>query len=319
MSAPVRTVDDYLSRLRDVLPPGRADSVVAEVNSLIQDRLEDQGAEKPTVEDTQRALDALGPPEALASALLGGGTHVDYATQRAFTRMLAVVFAGHLLLAIVLTAIDAGAALVPGLIGALPRSSLWSTVCGIVGIFFVDVGFLGVTFLLLGRQRVPEILHRFRLEMPGTRRDAVLSLVLLALIAVIFNVSGFRDALFAVGRPETRAPILSPELLALLPVANVVLLLFALRHVLLLIAGGERVSGLAVDGFASLGGAVLAVLVMTRDQLVRIPVSTSLSQHQAEVFSDLLFRVMLVVCFVAALLLVTRFVKRVLRIRQLAS
>jgi hypothetical protein len=248
---------------------------------------------------------------------VGHATTIDYATQRAFQRMLAVLFAGHLLVAIVLTAAGAGTALVPGLVGSLPRDSWAATACGVLGIFLVDVGLLAVLFVLLGRHRAPEILQRLRLELPGTRRDAALSLVLLGLLAVLVNVPSVRDALFAVGRGATRAPILAPELVALVPWVDVMLALFALRHVVLLASGGERPLAVALDALASLSGAVLAALVMTRRALVLIPGSASLSREQAEVFSDLLDRVVLVVCFVAALLLVTRFVKRLLRLKDL--
>jgi len=315
-----KAVEAYLARLRDVLPDEKADLVVSEVSALIQDRLEQDGPGPATEEGTARALAALGRPEVLASAITGEeGGPFDAATRRAFTRMLAVAFAGHLLLSIVLTVVGADAKLVPGLVGALPRTSWLHMTLGVLGIFFVDVGFLVVLFKCLGRDRVPAILHHLRLEMPGSRRDAGLALVLVALLAVLLNVASFRDALFAVGGPGHRAPILAPDVIALLPLADLLLALFALRHLLILWTGGERIPGLALDALASLAGAVLAVFLMTRDQLVRIPESVGLSSAQAETFSDLLFRVVVIVGFVASLLLVTRFVKRVLRIRQLLS
>ena len=323
MSSPVNAppaspqIDAYLERLRDALPDAQADLVVAEVSGLIEDRLEQEG---PGPESTARALAALGPPETLANALRGGhAVSIDVATRRAFTRMLAVAFAGHLLLSIVLTVVGSGATLLPGLVGALPHGSWMGVVLGVLGIFFVDVGFLAVLFALLGRDRVPAILHHLRLEMPGSRRDAGLALVLVALLAVLLNVSTFRDALFAVGGQDHRSPILADAVVSLLPMADVVLGLFALRHVLILGTGRERVGGLLVDALASLAGAVLAGLVMTRDELVRIPASVGLTTAQAEVFSDLLFRVVFVVGFVASLLLIARFVKRLLRIRQILA
>ena len=88
-------------------------------------------------------------------------------------------------------------------------------------------------------------------------------------------------------------------------------------HLLLLLTGVERVQGVVLDALASLAGAILAVLLMTRDELVRIPASSGLTEAQAAVFADLLFRVVFVVLLVAAILLVMRFARRILRVRQL--
>ncbi len=317
LSPAQRAVDEYFARLRDMLPARQAPSVLAEVSSLLDDRLEEEGAGRDDPEAVGRALEALGSPESLATAISGGPVEIDLATRRAFGRALAVVFASHLLLAIVLTAIDAQAALVPGLVGALPHPSAWSVAFGVLGIFLVDVGALSVLFALLGRRRAPEILQRLRLEMPGTRRDAALALVLLGLVALIVNVPSIRDSLFAVGSSGARVPILAAPLLSLLPMANLVIGLFALRDVLILVAGGERPPAVAVDAVAALGGAVLAALVMTREHLVRIPEQAGLTARQADVFSDILFRVLFLVALVAAIGLVGRFARRTLRLTQL--
>lgn len=312
-------VADYLDRLRDVLPQTTAPSVVAEVRALIEDRLEDAGPDAPTPENARRALDALGSPEALASSLVGGGTVVDLATRRAFTRMLAVVFAGHLLLSIVLTVIGADATLVPGLVSALPRGGWLATGFGVAATFLLDAGLLGVLFAFFGRRRSPEILQRLQLRMPVGRRDAAGSLVLLALVAMLANVPRFRDALFSIGSGGDRTPVLAPDLLELVPAFDVVLVLFAIRFAIQLRAGGERLEGVAADGLASLAGAGFCVLLMTRNQLVQIPSSVGLSEGAAGLFSDLILRVTLLVGFVASLLLVSRFAKRCLRLRQLAA
>ena len=119
------------------------------------------------------------------------------------------------------------------------------------------------------------------------------------------------------GVGEGRSPVLAPAVTALTLAADAVLILFAVRHLLLLVAGVERVQGVLVDAMASLAGAILAVLLMTRDELVRIPPSAGLTEAQASVFADLLFRVVFVVCLVAAILLVMRFARRLLRVKQL--
>lgn len=309
----------YLDRLREVLPASRAAEVVREVEALIGDRLEQdpEGPASPGAAD--RALAALGTPETLASSLAGGQVVLDLATRRAFTRMLTVVFAAHLLLSIVLTVIAPDASLVPGLVGALPRSPWVATASAVLGVFLVDVGALLVLFRLLGARRAPGLLHGLPLRMPVRRRDAVLSLVLLALLALILNVPDLRDRILAVGIGEERSPVLAPSVTALTLAADAVLILFAVRHLLLLVSGVERVEGVVLDAMASLAGAILSVLLMTREELVRIPPSSGLTEAQAAVFADLLFRVVFVVCLVAAILLVMRFARRVLRVKQLLA
>jgi|GEM_PF-1995850 len=310
-------VDRYLERLRDVLPAARAKEVLREVEALIEDRLEQdpEGAAAPGAAD--RALAALGSPEALASSLAGEEVVIGLATRKAFTRMLTVVFAAHLLLSIVLTVISPGMSLAPGLVSALPKSPWAATLGAVFGVFLVDVGALLVLFRLLGTRRAPGLLQGLPLQMPVRRRDSVLSLVLLALLAVILNVPGLRDHILAVGVGEGRSPVLAPAVTALTLAADAVLILFAVRHLLLLVAGVERVQGVLLDAMASLAGAFLAVLLMTRDELVRIPPAAGLTEAQASVFADLLFRVVFVVCLVAAILLVMRFARRLLRVRQL--
>ena len=64
---------------------------------------------------------------------------------------------------------------------------------------------------------------------------------------------------------------------------------------------------------------VVAVLVMTRAELVRVPSGVGLTEAQARTFADLLLRVGFVVCLLGAVLLVARAVRRLLRIRELIA
>lgn len=309
-------VDGYLARLRAVVPPRQAEAVLREVAALIDERIEQEGGrEAPGAVD--RALAALGPAEALAAAIAGEREAGDFAERTAFRRLVPLVFGVHLLLAVVLTLAGAGTAFVPGIVGALPTDAPLSTGLGVLGIFLTDVGLVAVVVGLLGRDRVPTLLAQLRLELPGTRRDAALSLVLIVLVALLVNVPSFRDALFALGTGDARAPLLAPDLLALVPVLDAALLLLAVRNVLLLRAGGERPASVAVDALASLVLAGLCVLVMTRDELVRVPVGAGLSAEGARALADLLLRVAFVASLIAAVLLMSRAVRRGLRLRDL--
>ncbi|HVG94650.1 MAG TPA: hypothetical protein VND21_09390 [Planctomycetota bacterium] len=316
-----RTITEYLDRLRDLLPPERRSEIVREVGSLIDERLEGEaeagGEATPSPEAVRRALDALGPPGHLAASLTGGGLMVEGTTRRAFGRALAVVFAGHLLLAIVLTVLGSATPLVPGLVGALPRESWAATAFGLLGIFFADAGFLLVLFSLLGQRRAPAILDRLRLSIPGSRRDAALSLALLAAVAALVHVPGLRDRIFAVGSEGGRVALLSGEVLSLLPALDVMLACFAAAAVALLVVGRESPLGVVADGVASLAGVVFCVLLITRSEIVSIPAATGLSEAQARTFADLILRAVTIVALLSALLLAARFVRRVLRLREL--
>jgi hypothetical protein len=310
-------VDAYLDRLRDMLPPSRAQDVLPEVAALIEDRVaaaEEDGLDRSSA--TQRALGALGTPEVLAAGLGAEGFSVDLTTRRTFGRTLAALFCAHLVLAIVLSMVGGSASLLPGIVGPLPRDGALATASGVLGIFFADAGFLLVLFGLLGRERAPALLPRVGLRMPGTRRDAVLSLVLLGLVALLIHP--FRDRLLAIGFGTERTPILAEDAVGLLPVADALLALFAVRNVFLLVSGGERVESVIADALAALAGVALAVLVLTRDQLVQLP-SPPLGEHDALVFQTLLYRVTLVVAFLSGLFLSVRFAKRALRVRELVA
>ena len=154
-SAPAaRRIEEYLERLRDALPAARADDVVREVSALIEDRLDVEGPERGTPEAVEHALGALGPPDALAAALVGDGSGVKPAVLRAFVRMLVVLFAAHVLLSIVLTVVSPGRSLVPGL--AVPLEGDWfGIVGGVLSVFFADVGLLTVLFAVVGRDAGP--------------------------------------------------------------------------------------------------------------------------------------------------------------------
>jgi hypothetical protein len=285
--------------------------VVDEVRSLVEERVEHEGGDAAT---TARALEALGPPETLAAKIEGEGFAVSRTLRRTFVRTLASVFAAHAMLAIVLSAIPGHGALVPGLVGPLPRESVFATVAGLFGILFCDLGFLVALFAVLGRDRAQR-LPTLRLRMPGTRRDGALSLVLIALVAVLLHP--LRSRVFAVEGTDGVTPIFPDEVVALLPLFDAMLGLFALRGVLLLAGGRERVESVAADALAALCGAVLAGMLLTRDQLVTLP--ASLGKDQGLVLEDLLRRAFLVAIFVCGVGLAIRFAKRVLRLRELVA
>ncbi len=311
MTAPT-TSREYLNKLGDLLPARESKRVLADVEALILDRVDAEREKAPDIdaaEAERRALSAWEEPEELAEQLVTAPIKIDLATRRSFLRSLAALFAAHLVLSILLTVAGAEGTAVPGLLGPLPTAPWTATVIACAGILFMDVGALVVVFLLMGkgrRARLPQL----DLANQWTRADAMKGIILIALLAVIFNV--FLDAIFAIRSGDELQSFLSADLKGLVPFLNVVLALFAIRYLLTFFGRGERPEASAVDALACLAACGLLVMAVTRPELVRIP-EGSLGDFTAKTLTNLTERLFLLVFVTAALLLAVRFVKQALR------
>jgi len=306
----------YLERLRDLLPAREAGRVVTEVESLIFDRVEAEGAGVLQEEAERRALAHLGSPDVLVDTLAEAPLQVGWSSRRAFTRWFSVLAAGHLLFSILLTVGQAEHAAVPGLLGPLPLAPWWGTVSAALGIVLLDAGLMFVLFTLLGAWG-----RRGGLPLPGrargwTRVEALRTLVLLALLALIAHP--LRDEIFAVRRGATATPFLAPDLVALLPWLDVVLGLVALRALLVLSGKADAPLTHAIDMLAGLGGVLVLVLAATRHEIVRLPAAV-LGQEVAGVLASIITRVLMLVFVAAALLLAVAVIKRLARLRQVLA
>lgn len=302
----------YLDRLRDLLPAAEAERVVAEVESLILDRVESEGPGVPLADAEQRALARLGSPEALADTLGEAPVSVGSSARRAFTRWWCVLGAGHLLLAIALTLGGSESAALPGLLGPLPRGPWWATLSSALGVLLLDVGLLFVLFTLTGSWGRPGALAAPGLPRAWSRPDALRTLVLVALVALLAHP--LRDSLFAVRRGATLTPFLSPSVVALLPWLDAVLALVALRA--LLVLGGRGASALTqgVDLAAGIAGVLALVLAATREEIVHLPADV-LGVETAGVLNLVITRGLLVVLLAAALFLSFSVVRRAVRFK----
>jgi hypothetical protein len=305
----------YLDRLRDLLPARESRRVVEEIDAMILDRVEsaEQDGTSPT-EAERRAIAALGSPEALADRIVGTPVTIDLATRRSFVRWLFVVFAGHLLLSVVLTAAGAEGSVVPRLLGPLPTESWMAFVGGVLSVFLIDVGALFAVFALRVGRRTMAALPFGSLRPSWEPRDSVLSLVVLGVAAAVFNPP-VRDVVFAIRHQGASTPILSADLVALVPWVNVILGLAALRNVLTL--ARRRVGPLAVgvDAFATLGTVALLVVAVARPDYVRLP--PTVDAETAAILADLATRGLLLVFVLAAFFLSIRLVRRVILLRHL--
>jgi hypothetical protein len=309
---------EYLERLEELLPPKEAPRVREDVAALIEDRIEAELERHPDLDATaaeRAALEALGPPEQLADELVSSPLTISLATRRTFVRVLAAVFACHLLLSVALTFAGARWDSIPGILAPLPLEPFAAVFLGVVTIFLIDTGALLLLFVAIGRAAPERLRPLVPLPGPVTRRGALEGLVLLALLALIVNL--FLDAVFSVRQGDTMRPFLAPDLKALVPYANGVLGFFALRHVAVLVSSRHSLFALTMDALGCLTGSALLVVAATQGKLVSMPSSSKLGREAAQVLDNLIERVFLVVLIIAALLLVIRFVRQAIRMGRL--
>lgn len=317
MTSPGASRTEYLEALREHLPVREASRVLAEVDGLIQDRVE-AALEEPgvTAEAAERrALEALGSPETLAAQLVDAPLCIDLATRRTFLRLLGGTFAAHLVLSIVLTVAGEDAATIPGLLGPLRTQPWGAAISSLLAILLLDAGALFLLFAIFGRGKAPKGLPRLHLTAPVSRRDGVLGLLLLGLVALILHP--LRDQVFAVHADGALVGFLSSDFVRILPVVDAALALFAVRQVLLIRSGRETPWSVGADALGTLVLAVGLLLAANRPQIVAFP-SASLGSTAA-VLEDLVTRVFLLVFVAAALFLAVRLVKRLFRLRQLMA
>ena len=115
--------------------------------------------------------------------------------------MLAAVFACHLLLAIALTVADSKSALIPGLLGPLPKEPFGAVLLSVVTVFLIDTGAVLVVFVALGKARPDGRMNALFRGSHWTRRGAIEGLVLIGLLAVLFNV--YLEQIFSLKHGET--------------------------------------------------------------------------------------------------------------------
>ncbi len=303
--------EDYLARLEDLLPAHEIARVRADVEDLILERASGEGERDPSLsplEAERNAIAALGPAERLAEELASAPLTIPLATRRTFVRLLAAVFACHLLLSIAMAVAGSTSAAIPGVLGPLPQGSFGAILLSVITIFLIDTGALLVVFVAMGKARpeqAPRILFR---SSPWTRRGAIEGLVLLALLAVLFN--GYLEQIFAIQHGDSWSSFLAQDFLSLVPYINVVFALFALRHILTLLGKGDSTWSLGADAAGSLAGSAFMIMGATRRELVQMPSGHKLGQEAAEVLDNLIESVFLIVFVVGALLLIMRFVRQ---------
>jgi len=309
--------EEYLNRLEDLLPPAEVARVRADVDAMIEDHVGGAIESEPELdaaEAERRAIAALGSPELLAEQLGPGPMTIPLTVRRSFVRALAVFFAGHLLLSIVLTVAGAESPAIPGLLMPLPKEPFTAVLIGVITIFLIDTGAVLVLFVAIGSRRPKPAFPQLQARNRWTRREAWQGLVLVGLLAVIFNV--LLDPIFSIKEGDEWKPFLSPELKAIVPYVNLVLALLALRHLLTLVGRGGSTLSVAADALAALTGSVLLTIAALTGKIVHLP-ERHLGREAAAVLDSLIERVFLLVFIVGALLLLARFIRQAIHLQRM--
>ena len=303
---------EYLERLTALLPTREVRRVRREVEAMILDRAEALQEREPdlTWDDAEaRAIKALGPADSLAEELQSSPLHIDLSTRRSFVRTLWIVFGGHLVLSIVLTAAGAEGAAIPGLLAPLPSNPLASTLLSVLAIFLIDLGAVFLLFMVLYQRRGSRSFRQVDVLPRWTRRDAIEGLVMIALLAVIVNV--FATKIFAVKESGVLRTFLSQDVIDWIPYLNVALVLFALRMLFTLI--DKMWLAMLFDILGCAAAATWMVVAATRAELVQLP-EGKLGQNAAVVLDGLFTRVFLLLLIVGALGLTARAIRMLLRL-----
>ena len=222
---------------------------------MIDDRVAAILEETPDLEPNdaeQQAVGSLGSVERLAEELGGAPLTISLAVRRTFVRALAALFAGHLLLSIVLTVAGSETPVIAGILAPLPTGPFMSVLMAVITIFLIDTGALLVLFVAVGSRTTVPSFPGLDLQNRWTRKDAIQGLLLVILLAVIFNF--LLDSIFSIKQGKEWVPFLAPEAKALVPYINVVLGFLALRHILTLTGRGASAGAVACDALATLAG-----------------------------------------------------------------
>jgi len=300
--------------LTALLPAPESERVRGDVEAMILDHAEAAREADPALdadEAERLALESLGTPEAMADALVDRPVRITWATWRSVQRMLWVLVPCHLLLSVLLTAAGSTTPALPGLLGPLPTSSWAATALAVCGVIVVDVGLVVLLHAVFGAQlgRIRPIADP---RLSVTRGDAVRRLVFLALVAVLVN--GLLKRLFTVEFASGEAAsFLVDDLLALVPWANVVLALFAVRDIGALLRPSSARTLWSADTVASAAAAVLMVFSAARPELVRFP-ADRLGPAPAYVLTSLVTRLFVFLLVVGALISALRAVGGVRRL-----
>lgn len=309
-------IDEYLGRVRSHLPIRAGGDIVRELESSIRDRVEDIATAEsraPDDEIVRRALAEMGEPEDVAVAYSGKRYLVGPNDFRPFVAATAVVFALHIALIGLATALSRAFQFGPFAIGPIGPHGLVSTAASVVHALLLDVGLMALVFAgtrglrrqIAGASQTPHV--------DVSRRGSTGRIVLCALVALVLNV--FADKVFVVAVDNVTYPLLTEWFRAQLPLVNAVLGVAVVSDALYLWHGETRAT-LAADALHGLAGLVCMLMLLRGDALLALPAIEVFAGIHGPLNEFLASLAELFVGFLA-LVLAVKTVRRLIRVAQI--
>jgi len=318
MSAETRhsPLEAFLGRVRPHLPLRQARDILLELESTIRDRVDDlaeQMGREPDDELFAMVCSEMGEPEEVASGYVAERYLIGPDAYRPFLLYTGVLFALHMVLIGVATAMNHALTLGPFVIAPLGHEGILSMLTSALAALFIDIGIMVVTFTALGSVKRFTLGGGTNLRVECRPRVAYGSALMSILVALVLNY--FRDGIFVVVAEGLHHPLFTEAFLGKLPVVTAILVLAAAKDVFYGVAGERRLT-LATDALHGVLGVAAMLYLLRGDPLLALPAIESFHAFHGAVNAFLGELSDLVVAFMAAIFAV-KTVKRLWRIGQI--
>lgn len=264
-------LDRYLGRVRPHLPLTQSRDILLELESTIRDRVDDLAREmgrEPDAELFDLVCNEMGEPEEVASGYVTERHLIGPSEYRSFLFYTGLLFALHMVLIGVSTALGKPLALGGIQLTPVTGAGFLGMAAAATSALFFDIGVMVVAMTFLSASK------RFRssagpdVRVDVTRRIAFGGALLSILVAVVLNF--FRNDVFMVVSGEQSHALFTEEFARKLPMITALLVIAAAKDVAYGLWGEKRATVLADAGHGVLGVAVM-LYVLRGEPLLALP------------------------------------------------
>lgn len=264
------SLERYLGRVRPHLPLTQSRDILLELESTIRDRVDDLAhalGRDPDEDLFDLVCSEMGEPEQVASGYVTERHLIGPREYRPFLFYTGLLFALHMVLIGVATALSRPLALGPVAMAPVTGTGFLGMVATAVSALLLDIGLMVVVFTALGAAK------RTHTEGPAlrvecSRRMAFGSALMSVLVAVVLNF--FRDRVFVVIGGEETFPLFTAEFVGKLPIVTALLVGAALKEVGYGVFG-ERRGTLLADALHGVFGVAAMLYLLRGDPLLALP------------------------------------------------
>ena len=264
-------VREYLAKVRPFLPLRDGRDILLELESTIEDRVEDMAESLDRAPDEvlyRKALEDLGDPEAVAAQFGVERYLVAPEAYRPFLLFTCLAFVLHLALIGIATALDRP--LHMGLFHMPPvgPNGLISVGAAAVHALLLDVGLMAIVFGIAGFMKRDITAPRASFRVLASTRDVSTRAVLTVLFAILLNF--FRDTFCVVVVDGVAHPLSTAWLNEVIPLVNWVLAVSLLKDTLYGFLGERRFT-LAADAAHGLLGVAITLHMLRGEAVFALP------------------------------------------------